>query len=133
MLDFFFILWYNSYMKKRTTIRQVKEGGIYAIEVDNEIIYIGSTSRPFQIRFEEHREGIETYSNHLSLYQQMTDYERENYKFKILVDVEEAKYSNKPSKLNNYELQWMELGFIMAFKPKYNVAGLLTNYIFKLW
>lgn len=122
-------------MKKRdTTVRnKLKEGGIYAITVKGKPIYIGSTTRPFKERFEEHKEGIESHSSHLKLYKEMTDDERENYKFKILVDIAKAKYTRKPSGLNYYELQWMELGFIMAFKPKYNLAGLTTDFIFRTW
>ena len=105
-------------------------GGIYGIFVDKKPIYIGYTMRSFKERFAEHNKGIKNKENKF-LYKEMTDYERENYTFKILFDIEKVKYARKCNGgFNRHELKCIECAFIQCFKPKYNKSGKNEPYYF---
>ena len=117
---------------KGTDLEAAIHGGIYAIMVDKRPIYIGYTMRPFLERFQEHKERIAglAYPN-ISLYGNMTEYEKKNYYFSILFDVEKVKYKRKINgPFNRRELKCIECAFIYSLKPKYNIDGLIKPYSF---
>lgn len=91
---------------------------IYAIVMDGEIVYVGSTHRPIEQRLGEHiacalkEKGLElAQQNHL--YQQMR---QKQYQFRIL-------FKGAKGQLNQTQLEAMECGFIQLYQPKFNWEG----------
>ena len=117
---------------KGTDLEPAEHGGIYAIMVDKKPIYIGYTMREFKERFQEHIDRIKGLDHpNLSLYTNMTDYEKEHYSFTILFDVKKVKYKRKfNGPFTRRELKCIECAFIYAFKPKYNESGVTQPYCF---
>lgn len=95
-----------------------KNYGIYGIYQNDELIYIGSTLRSFDIRFNEHKENIQNKSKELYLYSLFNLGDK--IEFKILIDCKELKTNIDLSKR---EIESMELALIQVFKPKGNLAG----------
>lgn len=105
--------------------------GVYALTVDDEIIYIGSTIRSFEERINEHRKNMENNSKELKVYDILRECKKQGKEiiWKIIVDCNELKVNKI---LTIEDVESMELGFIDYFKPKGNVAGIKTEFKYKI-
>lgn len=99
--------------------------GIYGMYEDGELVYVGMTMRPFEDRWKEHIEGIETQSDKLIFYKQVK--QKDKIEFRILVDVSKIKSNDA---ITRRDVEAMELGFIRMFQPRYNYAGRTVEYKF---
>lgn len=117
---------------KGTDLEIANYGGVYGIFVDNKPIYIGYTMRKFKERFQEHKNRIEGIENpNLEMYFLFTDYEKQNYTFKILFNVSTVQYRGKRNAgITRQDLKCIEFAFINLFKPKYNKSGNTEPYYF---
>lgn len=100
-----------------------RDYGVYAIRTDEEIIYVGSTFRDFNIRIKEHVAAVKSGSKELAVYDIIRELKKEgkDVYVEILVNCKDIE-TNK--KLTIDDIQSMELGFINYFKPKGNVSGI---------
>lgn len=106
--------------------------GIYYVEdgCEPELIYIGMTSRGFDIRWKEH---INIFTGKMPapvgmiLYQQNLDVNK--LKFEKLININDLNCGDEILTVRDVEA--MELALINLYKPKYNLAGLTKPYIFK--
>lgn len=101
---------------------------IYAIMVDDDVIYVGKTKRPFEVRFAEHLYNMKCWENgtytgsQCDLYGYM-NYAKQSGKWvhmMILLDMSDVLCERE---LSDADLQTMELGFISYFKQ----TGKLKN------
>lgn len=112
---------------------QAQHFGVYCIRTcaDNKIIYIGSTTREFQYRFQEHRENFANNSAELALYSRFAG---QDVKYEILIDCGELKATDgkngNPHIFTEYEIKAMELALIHEHKPEGNIAGNTREFIF---
>lgn len=112
---------------------QAQHFGVYCLRTcsDNKIIYIGSTTRDFEYRFQEHQENFATNSSELALYSKFTG---QDIKYEVLVDcgtlkATDGKNSNSHI-FTEYEIKAMELALIHEHKPEGNIAGNTKEFIF---
>lgn len=105
--------------------------GVYGIYIEDELVYIGSTIRPFEVRFEEHRQNVKNGSNELSLYQYLREAKKNEYEvtFRVLINCGKIE-TNK--KFDIVDVESMELALITYFQPKYNIAGIKMPFRYKL-
>ena len=82
--------------------------GVYFIRLDNEIIYIGSSSRPYS-RYTTHFSPCDTNYSPISIALAKGELKREELSFEL--------YRENPNKEERYEL---EQQLIYKHKPKYN-------------
>lgn len=104
-----------------------KHSGIYGIYLDDELVYIGSTTC-FKDRFNTHRNNLMKHSNDLYLYKQLSKYidlEEYSISFKILIDLQDNQESHL---FTEKEMKAMEYALINYLQPKYNVAGRLKPF-----
>ena len=105
--------------------REVESYGVYSIWKNNELIYIGSTMRNFEDRFNERRKNI-TMGNSKELYVYSLINSNDKIEFKILIDAKNLKVNTQ---LTRRDIESMELTLITLYKPVGNLAG--NNYEFK--
>ena len=105
--------------------------GVYGIFVNNNLVYIGSTSISFKDRFLEHKGYIRNNSEIMYLYKKLKlDLENNcNVEFKPLIILEDLQMLHKKT-INKKELKCMEFALIMVLQPKYNIAGRLQPFNF---
>lgn len=112
----------------KTTIKDDSwktHGGIYGIYLNNELVYIGSTTC-FSKRFSAHERGIfekpEQHVHHeLNKYIHLPQYQ---ISIKVLIDTTiEQNHS-----FTDKELRAMEYGLIKMYQPKFNRAGITTPF-----
>lgn len=96
--------------------------GVYAILADEEIIYIGSTTRSFDIRIKEHKDSVKSGSEKLKLYSIIRQLQQEKKKisWRPIVNCRSLK-TNKI--FTKDDIESMELAFISYFQPIGNLAG----------
>lgn len=124
----------NRYGSKRITISHNEENaidtnqpyGVYGIFYNDKLIYVGSTMRPFEKRFQEHKTNILMKSNELNVYKLINDIN--NVEFRILIDVQQLK-TNKI--LNRSDIESMELALITIYQPEGNLAGRVTEFQYR--
>lgn len=109
--------------------KKEKSHGIYGIYIDDDLVYIGKTSRDFKTRFNEHKRNIDLQKNFM--YKELNKYRELGHQIyaKPLIIIENLNVKNKKS-FSNIELECMELALISYLKPKYNFAGNTLPYIF---
>ena len=100
-----------------------KHYGIYGIYENDELVYIGYTTREFESRWQEHIEAIMLQKKTQYVHQQINPSSK--IEFGILIDITELK-TNKI--LTVSDIQSMELALIHLYQPKYNVQGVTTKY-----
>lgn len=102
--------------------------GIYGIYLRDELIYIGSTMRSFEIRMREHIENIKLGSKELYLYSLLSKEDLSSLSWSPLIDCKELK-ANKT--FTAEDVQSMELALISLYKPKGNLAGVSEEFRYK--
>lgn len=106
--------------------KEASSYGVYALYVNNELFYIGSTMRDFDIRFKEHAENIKNNSRELYVYSLIKP--GDQIECGILID---AAKLNTNSVLTRRDIESMELGLISLYKPKGNLAGNTHEYKYR--
>lgn len=109
---------------------------IYGIYVNEELWYVGKTTRALKKRFLEHKRNMEKVrsnsyeDNQYEFYQALVNAKDlgQNINMRILIDTNEVMINRE---IYDYDLQWMELGLISALKPKYNIEGIKKEYKFR--
>lgn len=97
--------------------------GIYGIYINNELVYIGMTTRNFEKRWIEHKKNIEDETLENSQQNYLYKEAREKgCKFKMLVNGDN---------FDNHEIECMEYALIKHLEPKYNFQGVRANYRFR--
>lgn len=99
--------------------------GIYGIFKNNEIVYIGKTTRPFITRFLEHYECLEREEKkNKFIYKMLRKWKEEGYQIqaKPLICLENLK-TRKSVNLGS-----IELGLIELYKPILNIEGKFLLY-----
>lgn len=114
---------FDQFMKKETV--KPTSYGVYGIYKDGALMYIGSTMRDFQVRFEEHIQNIEMKNNELYIYSLLDD---GDISFKKLIDVATLKTN---SQITRRDVESMELGLIALYAPPGNVAGKCSEFKYK--
>lgn len=118
----------SHYIVQDTYANQQKEKpqsyGVYGIYKDDELIYVGSTMREFDIRFKEHLKNINEKSTELYLYSLLN--KNDNIYFVKFIDVAQLKTNRE---LGRQDVEAMELALISVYKPRGNLAG--NSYEFK--
>ena len=108
--------------------------GVYAIFIDNILVYIGSTAVSFKKRFQAHKEIVKNGSgeNVQRIHKEIRIALNNNKKvdFQPIVIIEDLHYLYKRH-INEKELKCMELALITTLKPIYNVAGVFAPFSFK--
>ena len=104
---------------------KLKWAYVYSIQIDGQVVYVGSTKRPIKERLGQHiacslkEEGLALGQQNY-LYQTM----RENpYQFKIL-------WKAPANVCNVTQMEAMECGFISLLKPKFNYEGMKVAFNF---
>lgn len=98
--------------------------GIYGIFVDDKLVYIGSTVS-FTNRFKQHKDRTlnENYKRQPLLY----NYLREHIghiQCKVIHRMSDQKLHPNKDKISDWELHLIEYGYIRAYQPMLNKAGL---------
>ena len=101
--------------------------GIYGIYYDNKLIYIGKTNVSFKTRFKQHEEAIKNKSTTQYLYKYINQLKEKEIIMKPLVNVKELKVKGK---INNRDIEAMELALIDLYKPICNIQGIKQDYEF---
>ena len=107
--------------------------GVYAIFIDNVLVYIGSTTVSFKERFKQHKDIVKNGSElDVQKVHKEIRIALQNNKpidFKPIVVVEDLHYLHKQH-INEKELKCMELALITALQPMYNIAGVYKPFSF---
>ena len=107
---------------------QYNHYGVYGLYRNNQLVYIGSTSRPFKERIREHYQNIQkTIETGKSNFQVYSLFAKEDkISVSILIDMYEVGYKQ----LTERDLRAMELAMITYFAPVGNVSGLKQGFQF---
>lgn len=112
--------------KKKLEKRESKDRGIYGIYYKGKLIYIGLTLRSFEERFNDHKRNLENKNEDMYLYKFLKDKDyHNNLVLKPLINIKDIKCSNK---LNERDIQMMELALITMYQPLCNVKGKYQDY-----
>lgn len=123
-----------------------EKGGLYAIKVDDEIVYIGQAfHRNVNARLADHiyrilhyKESLQKYRDHInktyysSYVYKMIDRDRDdgkNCSVEVLIDFNEIVPYSHSKVLNQQDVNMMEYALIQLYKPKYNVNGIKKTYL----
>lgn len=101
--------------------------GIYGIFENEELIYVGETIKSFVDRFRAHAKCIKENSTISTMYKYIRDnFEENKFYMRPLVEVDtRVKLSGE---LQLRDIQSIELGFIICFRPKFNIMGIYKEY-----
>lgn len=105
----------------RANNKRYGHGCIYGITYNDEILYIGKTTRALNVRITEHINAIKSGDNS-RLYTELRSIGLENLKFEMLFE---------GHSLSDYEFENIEATFIKFLKPRLNTAGVQIEYIHK--
>lgn len=112
-------------------IKNNKESyGVYAIYVNDKIIYIGSTTRTFDIRFNEHQKALlDLNQPQLNVYSLIRILQEagQTITYKPLIDCSKLQ-TNKT--LTTHDIESMELALIQEHQPVGNIAGLTKPFLY---
>lgn len=103
-----------------------KDRGIYGIYCNDELVYIGKTNVAFEKRFAQHWEGIHQ-GKGMYLYEQLHKEDYNIITMKSIISLYDIKIGEE---LSNRDIESMELALITLYKPKYNRAGVTSDYIY---
>lgn len=115
---------YNLDIKNNNIGKVLPEAYLYQIIVDNEVVYVGKTTRSLKERITEHimcvldSSIINSQQNYL--YKAMR--ECKGYKFEVALHIK--------NKIDNFQLESLEKELIERIKPKYNYQGVKVPYQF---
>lgn len=107
--------------------------GIYLSNNPNKILYVGKTSRNFQVRYEEHcialrdevSEKYEMLNTFLREESARTGDKTITLEMRVLIDIDLIKCDQK---LYERDLEIMEMGLINCFHSPANIQGIRTDY-----
>ena len=99
----------------------------HTLKLNGDIIYIGYTGRPFEVRWKEHMSKIEKGSQELMVYDIIRHNKSKRLNFEVMVALDDLK-SNR--KLTERDIKAIEMGFIKYFSPIGNASGNTTYYRF---
>ena len=118
---------------KRTRIKKEDwhdKTGIYGIYLDNILIYIGKTTISFRQRFQQHINRYKTDDSYLHSLMHKAKENGKNIEFKPLIIIEDLQIANGV-KINERDLNSMELALITIYQPVGNVEGRLKPYKYR--
>lgn len=103
--------------------------GIYAISIDDVIIYIGKTNSSFKKRFQSHKYSFQDKQNTDYLYRELRIAKEQGKDLKMypLIVLEEVSVKNELN-LTERDLNIMELTLISIYQPRCNIEGVLKPY-----
>lgn len=101
--------------------------GVYGIYLRDELVYIGSTVRPFEERWDEHKRNILKKSKSQQIYEVLGDAAIEDIDFRVLIDVGELPIEEK---MEQRDIEVMEMLLITQHQPRGNVAGMDRAFLF---
>lgn len=120
--------------KVQQEIEEDKDGwenkrGIYAISIDDVIVYIGKTNDSFKKRFQSHKYHFQDKQNTDYLYRELRIAKEQGKDLKMypLLILEEMSVKNEMN-LTERDLNIMELTLISIYQPRYNIEGVLKPY-----
>lgn len=101
--------------------------GIYGIFENDELIYVGETSKSFVERFRAHSKCVKENSSISEMYSYIKDnFEENKFCMRPLVEVDSR--VKLTGELQLRDIQSIELGFITCFRPKFNIMGVFKEY-----
>lgn len=107
---------------------QYNHYGVYGLYRNNQLVYIGSTSRPFKERLHEHYQNIQKAiaigKSNFQVYSLFA--KGDKISVSILIDMYEVGYKQ----LTERDLRAMELAMITYFAPVGNVMGIKQGFQF---
>lgn len=123
-----FIRQHPSFDRRTRRERQMDYSwGIYGIYQNGELVYIGKTRRPFEVRWQEHCDilnGKIEKPKGMVLYDNLNA-RKDKIEFGILLDCAKIKVAGQ---ITERDLSVMELTMISYFQPKYNWVGVRKEY-----
>lgn len=113
-----------------------RHGGIYGIYIDDELVYIGKTTRNFEDRFQQHKYLLlhpEKDAGCMILYDGLRDAKEHGHHVWMapIVDLSKIQYISMIS-INNRDIECMEMALIEEHKPRLNVCGISKPYKFDI-
>ena len=104
--------------------------GVYGIFIDDELVYIGSTTSSFRNRFDGHLKAVQGKRKRQLVHYGIIDAKLrgQHIEMKILINVDILHYKGK--RIDGRDIQAMEYALILQHKPKYNVQGVTEQFIF---
>lgn len=114
---------------KKQRKKKLDNKGIYAICINDEIVYIGKTEASFEHRFKEHLYHLKHQEkDEMYLYKilRAAKEANKNIQLKPLIVLKDLKMGD--NLVNNRDLCIMELTLIQLYQPIGNVEGRLTEY-----
>lgn len=104
--------------------------GIYGIYIDDELIYIGSTTRSFEVRFKEHRGRMldAGWTGQPLLYGRLREAFKQGRSLTLVPLVEIENLKRKGKGISKRDVHIMELALISWLQPPCNVEGVTEPY-----
>ena len=104
--------------------------GVYGIYIDDELVYIGSTTSSFCDRFNGHLRSIEGRKKRQLVHYGILDakHNGQHVEMRILINVDTLHYKGR--QIDGRDIQAMEYALITEHKPKYNVQGVKEPFVF---
>ena len=136
-----FNIYYNETNIRRKEEKEQKttldKSGIYGIYIEDELVYIGKTTRSFRRRLYDHRtltntiDKIGKNAHNEKFYKALKKAKEENkeIKFVPLIVLEDLKVIGH-NKFSYTDIKMMEFSLISVLKPKYNIEGIYIPYDF---
>lgn len=110
--------------------KNTNEIGIYGIFVDDKIVYIGKTTTSFKKRYQQHLTHVKN-NDPTFKYEMLRKYKEEGCHIYLrpLITVEQLSVLTNRV-IDKEVLGWIELSFIIYFKPELNDDGIYHKYKF---
>ena len=104
--------------------------GVYGIYVNDKLVYIGSTTRSFDVRFKEHRGRMldKDWEGQPKLYQRLREAFERGDRIQLIPLVEVERMKKKGKGISKRDLAIMELAFISCYLPECNIEGVEKPY-----
>lgn len=99
--------------------------GIYGIYVDEELFYIGKTTKSFKDRFQSHKYNLNNSNDQLYRVLRLEKERGKTIVLKPIIIVEQLCVNGK---LKPRDINMMELALIQEHQPKCNIQGKITPY-----
>lgn len=123
---------YSAYIIDTYTIySKATSYGVYCIQhkQTEEIVYVGSTFRDFEVRWQEHNDNLAKGSHELAVYDLLREEGIGNFYFSILLDAGEEGLANR--QLERSDIESAELMAIKLLKPRGNIAGVKCEFKYR--
>lgn len=104
--------------------------GIYGIYVDDELYYIGKTTKGFKDRFQSHKYNLKNSDDQLYRILRLEKERGKTIVLKPIIIVEQLCVNGK---LKPRDINMMELALINEHQPKCNIQGKITPYPVTKW